>query len=113
MSALLDMAQAPLSRGVALMRRLAQRSSSNFKFAFLFLRPEQRDALKQVYEFCRVVDDIVDERPPGKEGEQQARDGLAMWRQEIARIKLKTQGMGIDKLSKEQIAYSTDYLAGT
>lgn len=33
--------------------------------------------------------------------------------QEIARVKLGTMGMKIDKLSKEQIAYATDYTAGT
>ena len=33
--------------------------------------------------------------------------------QDIARIKLSTQGFGIDKLSREQIEYASDYLAGT
>lgn len=74
------------ARTLAMVRRLATRSSSNFKFAFLFLGKEQREALKEVYEFCRVVDDIVDERPPGDEGERIAREGLALWRSEIARI---------------------------
>lgn len=66
--------------------KLTQRSSSNFKFAFLFLRPEQREGLKAVYEFCRVVDDIVDERPPGPEGEAKARRELGEWTREIGRI---------------------------
>ena len=66
--------------------RLTQRSSSNFKFAFLFLGPAQRQALKAVYEFCRVVDDIVDERDPGPEGEATARAQLAEWTREVARI---------------------------
>lgn len=74
------------SRGVKLLRRLTKRSSSNFAFAFLFLGPQQRDALKQIYEFCRVVDDIVDERPPGDEGVALAREGLARWRAEVAAI---------------------------
>jgi len=73
-------------RTSALLRRLTKRSSSNFKFAFLFLGKEQREALKLVYEYCRVVDDIVDERPAGPEGEAAARVGLDLWRQEIARI---------------------------
>ena len=73
-------------RGAQLLERLTRRSSSNFKFAFLFLGPDQRDALQQVYEFCRVVDDIVDERPPGPEGEAAARAALAEWSREIARI---------------------------
>jgi 15-cis-phytoene synthase len=73
-------------RGVKLLKRLTKRSSSNFAFAFLFLGPQQRDALKHIYEFCRVVDDIVDERPPGEAGVALAREGLARWRDEVARI---------------------------
>jgi len=71
---------------VEVWQRLAKRSSSNFKFAFFFLGKDQRDGLKLVYEFCRVVDDIVDERPPGPVGEATAREGLAFWRSEIARV---------------------------
>jgi adenosylhomocysteinase len=33
--------------------------------------------------------------------------------QEIAALKLKTMGMSLDTLSKEQRIYATDYLAGT
>ena len=33
--------------------------------------------------------------------------------QDIAKIKLKTMGMAIDTLTKEQIAYDADYMAGT
>jgi adenosylhomocysteinase len=33
--------------------------------------------------------------------------------QEIAKLKLKTTGMGLDVLSKEQKIYATDYTAGT
>lgn len=86
-----DAQDVPVRRGragstAALWRRLTTRSSSNFKFAFLFLGREQRDALKQVYEFCRVVDDIVDERPAGEEGVALAREQLKEWTTEIARI---------------------------
>lgn len=73
-------------RTVSLVRRLGARSSSNFKFAFLFLSPEQRAGLTHVYEFCRIVDDIVDEREPGPEGRAQAEAELDEWRDEIARI---------------------------
>jgi phytoene synthase len=69
-----------------LLRRLTTRSSSNFKFAFLFLGREQRDALSHVYEFCRVVDDIVDERAPGEAGIEAAKAQLREWSTEIARI---------------------------
>ena len=70
----------------ALWRRLLQRSNSNFKFAFLFLGAEQRAGLQQVYEFCRVVDDIVDERAPGEAGVAAARRALAEWSAEVGRI---------------------------
>jgi phytoene synthase len=75
-----------VERGVTFVRRMGARSSSNFKFAFLFLSPEQRDALTHVYEFCRVVDDIVDERPPGPEGRAEAEAGLARWSARIDTI---------------------------
>jgi len=65
---------------------MTERSSSNFKFAFLFLGKERAQGLAQVYEFCRVVDDIVDEREPGPEGDALARAQLAEWSGEIARI---------------------------
>jgi len=70
----------------ALIERLTTRSSSNFKFAFLFLGAEQREGLRAVYEFCRVVDDIVDERAPGQAGKQAAADALDEWSHEVARI---------------------------
>jgi phytoene synthase len=75
-----------VDRAVTLVRRLGARSSSNFKFAFLFLSAEQREALTHVYEFCRVVDDIVDERPPGPEGRAEAEAGLARWSARIEAI---------------------------
>jgi phytoene synthase len=70
----------------SLWSRLRNRADSSFKFAFLFLGAEQRAALEQVYEFCRVVDDIVDERSPGPDGVRDARAGLEFWRDEIARV---------------------------
>lgn len=71
-----------------LVEQLSQRSksSSNFKFAFLFLDPTQRSALERVYYFCRVVDDIVDERPPGRDGRDEAEMHLAEWRETISSI---------------------------
>ncbi len=82
----LSLAESLPRRGTALVRRLARRSSSNFKFAFFFLSPDQREALRHVYEFCRIVDDVVDERAPGEAGEREARRALDLWRDEIARI---------------------------
>lgn len=84
-SLLLGIARA-IPSPTALWQRLTQRSNSNFKFAFLFLGPEQRAGLHQVYEFCRVVDDIVDDRPPGPEGVETARKALEHWTAEVARV---------------------------
>lgn len=86
MTQILELARNIPTGAAALWRRLLQRSNSNFKFAFLFLGPEQRAGLQQVYEFCRVVDDIVDEREPGPAGEEAARRALIGWTAEVARI---------------------------
>ncbi|EDM80337.1 putative terpenoid synthase [Plesiocystis pacifica SIR-1] len=74
------------SASVKLVRKRSKRSSSNFKFAFLFLAANQRKGLEYVYKFCRVVDDIVDERPPGEAGRAQAERELDEWMAELARI---------------------------
>ncbi|HEY8378627.1 MAG TPA: squalene/phytoene synthase family protein [Nannocystis sp.] len=86
MTRLVEFARNLPAGAAALWRRLVRRSNSNFKFAFLFLGPEQRAGLQQVYEFCRVVDDIVDEREPGPAGVEAARRALALWTAEVARI---------------------------
>lgn len=78
--------QIPLShfrkRARSLLDRARTRSSSNFRFAFSFLRPHQQRALKEVYRFCRVVDDIVDEPSEG----QDPLDALDHWREQIERL---------------------------
>jgi len=63
--------------------RLARKSRSNFFYAFVFLPRAQREAIFAVYAFCRIVDDIVDERcgDPAAQRRQ-----LEEWRQEIARV---------------------------
>lgn len=80
---LLDQARA-LAKGPAkLLARARTRSSSNFRFAFGFLRAEQQRALKDVYAFCRVIDDIVDE-PEHFEVPPAA--ALAHWRAQTERL---------------------------
>jgi phytoene synthase len=53
---------------------------SNFFYSFLFLPSEKRDAIMNVYAFCREVDDVVDDEvaPPGSPLER-----LNEWRREI------------------------------
>ena len=55
---------------------------TNFSFSFLALSPARRAAILAVWDFCRAVDDEVDEG----EGRTQAqrREGLQRWRDEIA-----------------------------
>lgn len=55
---------------------------TNFAYSFLVLPPARRDAITAVWDFCRAVDDEVDEgegRTP-----DQRRAGLASWRREVA-----------------------------
>jgi phytoene synthase len=60
----------------------AANSGSSFYYSFLFLEPEQRQAITALYAFCREVDDIVDEcSDPNL-----ARIKLQWWRQDVARV---------------------------
>lgn len=73
-----------LAKGPAkLLARARKRSSSNFRFAFGFLRQDQQRALKDVYAFCRVVDDIVDEP---EQLSMPAAQALEHWRLQTERL---------------------------
>ncbi len=52
---------------------------TNFYYSFLVLPAEKRDAIIAVWDFCRAVDDAVDEAPADQIEQQ-----LALWRQEVA-----------------------------
>jgi phytoene synthase len=64
---------------------------TSFYYAFLMLPPAKRNAIVAVWDFCRAVDDAVDEASP--EGEwplsdaarQKATRELVVWRSELAR----------------------------
>src|SRR5512145_1596233 len=64
---------------------------TSFYYAFLMLPPAKRNAIVAVWDFCRAVDDAVDEVAP--EGEwplspmarATAERELAAWRDELAR----------------------------
>ncbi len=55
---------------------------TSFYYSFLVLPPEKRQAIVAVWDFCRAVDDAVDE---AGEREQSASCELAQWRDELAR----------------------------
>lgn len=64
---------------------------TSFYYAFLMLPPAKRNAIVVVWDFCRAVDDAVDEAVPagewplGKAARQKAESELAVWRDELAR----------------------------
>jgi phytoene synthase len=57
-------------------------SGSNFSLGFFFLSKDKREALETVYEYCRTIDDIVDEGLPKDEADRQ----LTEWTAELGRI---------------------------
>jgi phytoene synthase len=59
---------------------------TSFYYAFLVLPPEQRRAIIAVWDFCRAVDDAVDEAPAGAAGEPGGREAVGLWRDELARV---------------------------
>jgi phytoene synthase len=60
-------------------RKLISAAASNFYYSFLLLPAAKRRAINNVYNFCRVLDDIVDEDQTGRDvpGE------LQFWREEV------------------------------
>jgi phytoene synthase len=56
---------------------------TSFYYSFLVLPAEQRRAIVAVWDFCRAVDDAVDETPP--DGLPSGREAVAFWRAELAR----------------------------
>jgi phytoene synthase len=57
--------------------------NTSFYYSFLVLPPEQRRAIVAVWDFCRAVDDSVDEAPAT--GSASGREAVAFWRDELAR----------------------------
>ena len=60
---------------------------TSFYYSFLVLPPAKRHAIIAVWDFCRAVDDAVDEVGAGGRGESSqpsAADEIAFWRRELA-----------------------------
>jgi phytoene synthase len=53
---------------------------TSFYYSFLVLPPRKRSAIIAVWDFCRAVDDAVDEAPEGVN----AQERLLLWRDELA-----------------------------
>ena len=63
---------------------------TNFYYSFVVLPPQKRQAIIAVWDFCRAVDDAVDENRPGAKVEgahstHQASCDILAWRAELAR----------------------------
>jgi len=60
---------------------------TSFYYAFLVLPPDQRRAIIAVWDFCRAVDDAIDEAPvvPAGATPPAGRAAVAFWRAELAR----------------------------
>jgi len=68
-----------VSRVLGARRKLARATGSNFYYSFLLLPRAQRRAIKDVYAFCRLLDDVVDEDQAGRNPYAE----LQYWRGEI------------------------------
>jgi len=68
-----------VSRVLGAPRKLARATASNFYYSFLLLPRAQRRAINDVYAFCRVLDDVVDEDQAGRNPYAE----LKYWRDEI------------------------------
>jgi phytoene synthase len=59
---------------------------TSFYYSFLVLPARQRCAIIAVWDFCRAVDDAVDEEPSVAAGLPTGRAAVTFWREEIARV---------------------------
>jgi 15-cis-phytoene synthase len=67
------------SRMVDAQRKIVRAAASNFYYSFLLLPTAKRRAINDVYTFCRLLDDIVDEEQKGRDAPSE----LQFWRDEV------------------------------
>ena len=68
-----------VSRVLGARRKLVRAAASHFYYSFLFLPKAKRRAIKDVYAFCRLLDDVVDEDQTGRNAYAE----LQYWRGEV------------------------------
>src|SRR5262249_2557094 len=73
------MARAPLDVGVVMARK------TSFYYSFLVLPAEQRRAIVSVWDFCRAVDDAIDEDAGTNGVLPTGRAAVGFWRAELAK----------------------------
>jgi presqualene diphosphate synthase len=74
----------------------ARAGGSSFYLAMRILPREQREAMFEIYSFCRRVDDIADEGGPRDERKL----GLAGWRRDIDALYAGEKAVGLDGLAR-------------
>src|SRR4051794_39305493 len=77
-------AASALARGSVAAVLMARKTS--FYYSFLVLPAEQRRAIIAVWDFCRAVDDAVDEEPTVASGLPTGSAAVPFWREELARM---------------------------
>lgn len=76
---------APLARAsLVRARTILMARKTSFYYAFLVLPAEQRRAIISVWDFCRAVDDAVDEQPAAGDGVF-GPEAVCFWREEVGR----------------------------
>ena len=68
-----------VARVLGAQHRLANAAGSNFYYSFVLLPGPKRRAIKSVYAFCRILDDIVDSESGGRNPHAE----LQYWREEV------------------------------
>ena len=68
-----------MSRVLGVQHKFTRAAGSNFYYSFLLLPGAKRRAIKNVYTFCRILDDIVDKDP----GTRNPQADLNYWREEV------------------------------
>jgi 15-cis-phytoene synthase len=76
---MLTKAQAGTSRVSRLAQKAGSAVGSSFYYSFLLLPSAKRKAVKTVYAFCRILDDIVDQDPRGRNPAAEIEE----WRREL------------------------------
>ncbi len=70
---------------------ITAQSKSNFSSAFFFLSPEKQEAMRHVYAFFRMVDDVVDE----ESNPQKQREMIAFWRDCIVNMETRQHAIPV------------------
>lgn len=73
----------------------ARAGGSSFYLAMRILRREQREAMFEIYSFCRAVDDIADGDLP----RERRLGDLSAWRRDIDRLYVKNAPRGLEDLA--------------